>query len=531
MSRKALIKSTNLGIAAEQAIATGKVLEYGRVVLLSELSNRLGLSRALEIAFGHQDANLVFMSAVYEECTGGALCRLNEWLEDTWFAEQHTGASPSAVTRLCSRLGLCEEEYATFFREWFKSNGYPQSLISDTTSISSYSEKLSILEWGHNRDREKMPQLNLNMVHARETELPLFYRELYGSVPDIVTITTTASIISGLGLNNYSFALDRGFFSNENIWYFHDNKLGFTIGVPLNAHRSARNLLENCRTKLHTFNSTICLGETTLNHMSAAYVFTRKNRETHKIESFKATAHIYLNRIRQAEEERQFQELLNGIMRDFHRTEFQEMAEVEQWLSSKIGKSKLHLFSWTGPAKPRGATPTRFVNSKDGGFRLSVREAEYARAVRDMGIFMILNSDNDADGEKTLKDNRSRDLQEKVFDILKNTTGNDRIKVSNDDTLKGRLFLAFIAVILHKAVEKYLRSANMLKTTSVNKALDLARKFNVICLPDGKKIPLEVPKKSRVIYEIIVPGLLKQHGIDPGEAVAIAQKAMMSQNA
>ena len=514
-----------------QAFAAGKVLEYGRAVLLSELSVRLGLSKALELAFERKDANLVLMSAIYEECTGDALCRLGEWVEDTWFAEQQTASSPSAVTRLCSRLSSCEAERATFFREWFKANGYPRSLISDTTSISSYSEKLSILEWGHNRDGENMPQLNLNMVHARETELPLYYRELPGSVPDIVTITTTAGIISGLGLKNYSFALDRGFFSEENLWYFHDNRLGFTIGVPLDAHGTARRLLEHCRTRLHAFNSTISFGETTLNHTSAAYAFTRKNKDTGKKESFKATAHIYLNRIRQAEEERLFQELLSGVMRDFSRTDFPEMDEAEQWLAGRIGKSRLHVFALTGTAKPKGATPTRFVVSKDGGFRLSVREAEYARTVRDMGIFMILNSDDSADGERTLKDNRSRDLQEKVFDILKNTTGNDRVRVSGDDTLKGRLFLAFVAVILHKAVEKCLRSADMLKTTSVNKALDLARKFNVICLPDGRRLPLEVPKKSRVIYEVIAPGLLKRHGVEPGEAAAIARKALAGEKA
>ena len=527
--RKSLTKASET--VYEQNIATGRVLEYGRAVLLSELSSRLGLSKALELAFGREDAALVLMSAIYEECTGDALCRLGEWIEDTWFAEQKLASSPSTVTRLCSRLSSCKEEHAIFFREWFKANDYPRSLISDTTSISSYSEKLSILEWGHNRDQENMPQLNLNMVYARETELPLYYRELPGSVPDVVTITKTAGIISELGLTNYSFALDRGFFSDENLWYFHDNKLGFTIGVPLNTNGNARRLLEHCRTKLHAFNSTVSFGETTLNHTSAAYVFTRTNAETGKKESFTAAAHIYLNRIRQAEEERQLQELLNGIMRDFSRTEFQGMDEAEQWLAGKIGKSRVHIFSLLAAAKPKGATPARFVISKDGQFRLSVKEAEYARAVRNMGIFMILNSDDSADGERTLKDNRSRDLQEKVFDILKNTTGNDRVRVSNDDTLKGRLFLAFIAVILHKAVEKCLRSANMLKTTSVNKALDLARKFNVICLPEGKRLSLEVPKKSRIIYEVIAPGLLKQHGIEPGEATTIARKAIAGQNA
>lgn len=530
-SRRAATAKVAREAVSEQDLSAGKALEYGRPLLLTEVANRLGLTRALETAFGKQDANLALIAAIYEECTGDALCRLDEWSDDTCFADQKGATSPSGITRLCQRLGTEAEERASFFREWFKANKFPRSLISDTTSISSYSERLSILEWGHNRDLEKMPQLNLNMVYARETGLPLYYRELFGSVPDIVTITTTADIISNLGLKHYSFALDRGFFSDENLWYFHDNGLGFTIGVPLELHGTALRLLDRCRTRLHAFNSTIIFGDTTLNHTSAEYVFTRKNHDTKKKESFSAMAHIYLNRIRQAEEERQFQELLNGIMKDFSRVDFNDKEEAEQWLERRTGKTKATVFSLIGTAKLKGAPPSRFVISKDGGFRLSVREAEYARAVRNFGIFMILNSSNEADGEMTLKDNRSRDLQEKVFDILKNTTGNDRLRVSNDDTLKGRLFLAFMAVILHKAVEKCLRSANMLKTTSVNKALDLARKFNVICFPKGKRLPLEVPKKSRVIFEIIAPGLLKQHGIDPGDAATIARKAMAVQDA
>ena len=57
MARKSLPEAP--GTVPEHAFAAGKVLEYGRAVLLSELSSRLGLSKALELAFGHRDADLV----------------------------------------------------------------------------------------------------------------------------------------------------------------------------------------------------------------------------------------------------------------------------------------------------------------------------------------------------------------------------------------------------------------------------------------------------------------------------------------
>ena len=38
-------------------------------------------------------------------------------------------------------------------------------------------------------------------------------------------------------------------------------------------------------------------------------------------------------------------------------------------------------------------------------------------------------------------------------------------------------------------------------------------------------MPLEVPKKSRVIYEVVSPGLLKANGVEPGDAANEARAA------
>lgn len=510
------------------ALSTGHVLEYGRPLLLSSLADRLGLRKALEMAYGKDDASVILSAGIYEVCTGDALCRLQEWAADTILSDEAPGLCPAALTRVCRRIGANEEAETVFHRQWFKACGMPRALISDTTSVSGYSEKLACLEWGYNRDHEELPQVNLNMVYSRETQLPLYLRMIFGSVSDVATIVTTAKIIGELGLRRYSFSLDRGFFSEENLWYFHDNGIDFTIGVPLDANRQtmAGRLLDRCRDRLlHAFSSVISFDGTTLNHKTATYIIRRKNSRTGCKETFKATAHIYLDQTRRAEEMRKLQELLHGVLNDFARSSFEDVDQAAEWLAAKVGKNRTGLFVLTERSKGSLKKPIKYALSKDGCFRLNVRELEYARATRNMGFFMILNSKPEADGEQTLRDNRSRDLQEKVFDILKNSTGNSRLRVSDDDTLKGRLLIAFVAVVLHKAVENKLRAADMLADTSVNKALDLARKFNVLCLDGRRRMPLEVPKKSRVVYEVISPGLLKANGVEPGDAASVAKAA------
>lgn len=511
--------------ALSSAVSAGHVLEYGRPLLLSSLAERLGLRKALEAAYGKDDAFAILSAGIYEVCTGDALCRLQEWAGDTVLSDGAPGLCPAALTRVCRRVGENGEAEAVFHRQWFKACGMPRALISDTTSVSSYSERLACLEWGYNRDREELPQVNLNMVYSRDRHLPLYLRMIFGSVSDVATIVTTARIIGELGLRRYSFSLDRGFFSEENLWHFHDNGIAFTIGVPLDANRrtTAARLLDGCRERLHAFGSVISFDGTTLNHTTATYVLRRRNARTGCKETFKATAHIYLDQARRAEETRKLQGLLQGVLNDFAKAGFETAEQADEWLAGKVGRSRTGLFTLTELSKAKGKSPAKHALSKDGGFRLHVHELEYARGVRNLGMFMILNSSAEDDGERTLRDNRSRDLQEKVFDILKNSTGNGRLRVSDDDTLKGRLLIAFVAVVLHKAIENELRDAGMLADTSVNKALDLARKFNVLCLDGRRRMPLEVPKRSRVIYEVVSPGLLKANGVEPGDAAAEAR--------
>lgn len=513
--RRMLRKTEALG----SALRGSRTLEAGRVILLERLAGGAGLPAALAAAFGESDGMRLLAAAIYECCEGDALCRLGDWLQDTVLADAVPSLSPASVTRLCQDVGASLDRREAFFREWFRQCNYPRALISDTTSISSYAEKLEMVEWGHNRDRENLPQVNLNMVHARLVNLPLYYRLIHGSVPDVATIVNTAAFIAELGISQYSFALDRGFFSAPNLFYFHDHGLSFTVGVPLGTgNKEAMRVLDECRLKLRSFKSTIVSGGSTLNHAAAAYRVVQKGAKGEKNRHFTAFAHVYLNKSTKARQERELQEVLHGIMKGFSECQFQDMEEAEEWVRAQAGRAHAGLFKVT-PGRGGGRNPgEKFARSRDGGFCLGVAERAYAAMVKNFGIFMILNSDAKPSGEQTLLDNKSRDCQEKIFDILKNATGNDRLRISGDDSLEGRLFIAFLAVALHKMVENKLRKAELLNTMTVNKAMDLARKFKVVQFADATKVNLEVPLKAREVFEAIAPGLLLEHGVEPGEA-------------
>lgn len=505
--------------ALSSALPRSRALEAGRVVLLRRLADEAGLSGALVAAFGEKDAGRLLAAAIYECCEGNTLCRLGDWLQDTVLADAVTSLSPASATRLCQDVGADLGRREVFYREWFRRCGFPKSLVSDTTSISTYAEKLTMVEWGHNRDREKLPQVNFNMVYARRIDLPLCCRLIFGSIPDVATITTTATFLTTLGLSQFSFALDRGFFSVANLFYLHDHGLGFTIGVPLGpGNKEAMRVLDGCRLKLRSFKSTLAVGDSTLHHAAAPYRVMQKGTRGAKDRHFAVTAHVYLNKCAKARQEQELQEILHGVMAKFRECPFQSLEEAEEWILAQAGRAHVGLFK-VSTERGKGRNPgEKFVGSLDGGFCLGVAERAYAAMVKNLGVFMILNSDAKAGGEQTLLDNRSRDCQEKIFDILKNFTENDRLRISGDDSLEGRIFIAFLAVALAKMVENKLRKADLIGTLTVNKALDLAKKFRVIQLADGVRINLEVPLKTREVFEAVAPGLLLEHGVEPGAA-------------
>ena len=87
----------------------------------------------------------------------------------------------------------------------------------DITSISSYSELIGDVEWGCNRDKEKLPQVNVCTLFGEKSQLPVFQTTCSGSLKDVSTLKSTLQLASGLKLNNMSIVMDKGFCSKDNV--------------------------------------------------------------------------------------------------------------------------------------------------------------------------------------------------------------------------------------------------------------------------------------------------------------------------
>lgn len=130
-----------------------------------------------------------------------------------------------------------------FFRCLAKRRKHGEYWAYDSTSISSYSEQLNQVKYGHNKDHEPLPQLNLLLLYGESSNLPFYYRKLAGNISDVKTVRTRIADVEPLGVKKVKLLMDRGFYSSENIDSMLANHYKFLIGTSTKLAEVKRILL------------------------------------------------------------------------------------------------------------------------------------------------------------------------------------------------------------------------------------------------------------------------------------------------
>jgi len=89
-------------------------------------------------------------------------------------------------------------------------------IVFDITSLSFYGEQLNTAEFGYNRNGDHLPQVNLCLA-MDESETPVYFRMINGSVPDVSTVKHTVDEIKSTRYNQIHLVFDCGFYSEDNI--------------------------------------------------------------------------------------------------------------------------------------------------------------------------------------------------------------------------------------------------------------------------------------------------------------------------
>lgn len=221
------------------------VRNCGTYAVFSGVAKDLGLERLIQKSFPGK-AEAILTVAQYMLGEGNVMYYLSDWQEEN-VSYCSKGLSGADLSRLFASIGKAER--MMFFNDWMKLKYSKEFIAYDVTSISSYGKGMESLEWGYNRDKERLPQINFGMYYAEESRLPLYYRIYPGSIPDKAHLKYMTEDNAVIACKKARFVMDRGFYSAENMQFLTQQGCRFLIALP-EGLKYCQDLIDTHRTEV-----------------------------------------------------------------------------------------------------------------------------------------------------------------------------------------------------------------------------------------------------------------------------------------
>ena len=435
---KELIPSKRLAPTPEQAAlqdsattATAEIV--GSSIVLDAITERLGLGKLLKACFPNEYSQILTM-AYYLVSRGNPLSHCGTWCK----SHAHPFGAPLTDERITEVLSsITIDGRQTFFKGWMKKILEDENLCYDITSISSYSDLNEYIKYGHNRDNEKLPQLNLAMLFGQKNGLPMYFQRMPGNITDVTTLNNLLDTFKALEIKPLNYVMDKGFYSKKNIDKLLASKAKFTISVPLN-NKWVQHAIDEIHTVIHGPEGYQKVDEETLYIHSRLYPWDNR----------RCYLHLYFNARKRAEAVDQFNERL--------------VTYKEELESGKLIEEHQEAYDDFFFVK---TTPKR-------GTKVSYNTEAISQYISRYAGFQAILTNTIKDPVKALQVYRDKDVVEKCFDDLKNQLDMKRLRMHSSVTADGRLFVQFIALIYISALRKEMRKSVLIERYTVRELLE-----------------------------------------------------------
>jgi len=443
--------------------------DYGNTYFLDAISCQIGLKNLLRKYFKDTwEEILALIFYCISEAKPLYLAKL--WQEST-HCNTNSDLSSQRTSELLKELGEDEEGRLKFLKAWAKIHSDSSFIVFDITSFSSYSKKLELVEWGYNRDREKLPQVNFGLIYGEPSSIPLFYSVYPGSISDVSTLKNMISYLDWLELKSSLFILDKGFFSLYNLNKL-NNDMHFLIPVPYST-TAARELISR-HSDIDSHKNVFLLNGNILHCVADKIAVGEKSYY----------AYIYLNEKRRTEGRDIFFKKIFELEKKVSDISFKDKKELEDYLKDSTCGWK-NIFSTYKYGDKFG------LKRNDEGINSSLEK---------MGT-TILISNKEIGKENALFLYRRKDRVEKFFDSMKNDMDRKRLRIHSRKTFEGRLFLDFLALIIYSQISKTMMDEDIFKNYTVAELMYEFKKIKLIGLGEKKTVITEVSKKQRELLE------------------------------
>ncbi len=456
-------------LKAHAITATAEVV--GPSTILDAIGERLGLVKLLKSSFPQEYQQILTM-AYYLISRGGPLSHCEAWCK----SHVHPFGEPLSSQRISEILRIITTDgKQTFLSRWMNKILEDDYLCYDITSVSSYSGLNEYIKFGHNRDNENLPQLNLAMLFGQKSCLPVYYQRMPGNITDVTTLHNLLKTFKALEIKSLNYVMDKGFYSKKNIDELLASRSKFTLPVPLN-NKWVQHAIDKVEGSIHGPQGYRKIDNEILYVHTQLYPWGKENRRCY--------LHLYYNAQRRAIAVDRFNEEL--------------VRYKEELESNRPVREHQKAYDAFFVIK---TTPKR-------GTKVSYNDEAVSKYISRYAGFQALLSNAIKDPLKVLQVYRDKDVVEKCFDDLKNQLDMKRLRMHRSVSVDGRLFVQFIALIFMSDLRRKMRRSKLIEKYTVRELLQEMETLTKVKY-SGKygHIITEVTKPQREI--------LKDLGIQP----------------
>jgi len=459
---KRLDKKQAAILAPEVTVSTQII---GPSLILDKITLDLEIDKILRKSSPDTYRQLLIMT-YFLVTKGDALSHCEAWCKG------HSNPSDGIISsqRISELLkAQTENERQTFFKKWFDKIAENDFLCYDITSISSYSELNEYVKYGYNRDKDKLPQINLGMLFGQKSKLPICYKRMPGSITDVGTLKNFIKTLDYLDISKVHLVMDRGFYSRTNINELLEYKHKFTIGIPIQ-RKWVQAVIDEYYGSIEMPDNYHKVNNETLYVKTKLYPWGEKRNRLY--------VHVYYNSYLAAEAFDNFtSELLN----------YKEELESNQLVKTHEEYYRRYFIIKETPKRGRKVE----YNTEE----IQKHRERYA------GFFVLL-SNATKNPLEALEIYRNKDVVENCFDDLKNQLDMKRLRVHNSGSMDGRVFVQFLALIYISSIREKITSIKELKHYTVRELLEEMDTLTRITY-SGRygSIISDITKKQREILE------------------------------
>lgn len=365
--------------------------------------------------------------------------------------------SDSTIGKLLE--GLKIKDMDLFIRVWVKMHAQNDIYISyDSTNMNCVAGNLELVEYGHAKDNEELPQVNVSLGYNQTDNVPLFYSVYPGSIIDNTECTKMIERANHYGCSHVGFILDRGYFSIKNIRYFENHGYDYVLMTKGNAAFVKETILEYGALLKNGYSNYID------EHELYGMTVEKDLFETGK----KEYIHVYYNGLQAEREKIQINsryKKMDDILDEKIEKKLQRKEDVKQY------------------------EPYYKVKFDDNGYMVSYarRETKMKETINQAGYFVIVTS-KEMSAKEALDVYRDRDAVEKIFRMEKSYLGFDVFRVHSTTKLESKVFISFIALIIRNEIYQSLKPLykKNRKEYTVPKVLREFERLGITKLSDNK---------------------------------------------